>query len=73
VNAARTAVYTAYMAKIEPANSPVVVDTTDSSYSNTFEQYRMDYYMDLAVKEYVALNPTWDPHAYALKYPTATL
>jgi hypothetical protein len=67
-NAARAAVYASYMGKIEPANAAVVVDTTDSSFSNTFEQYRMDYYMGEAVKEYVIANPSWDPYAYALKY-----
>ena len=43
-NAARATVYASYMGKIEPA-SVVVVDTTDSSFSNTFEQYRMEFYM----------------------------
>jgi hypothetical protein len=60
-NAARAAVYTSYMSKIEPSGAAVVVDTTDSDFSKPFEQYRMNYYMDLAVKEYVATNPTWDP------------
>jgi len=60
-NAARAAVYTSYMSKIEPSGVAVVVDTTDSDFSKPFEQYRMNYYMDLAVKEYVATNPTWDP------------
>ena len=59
-NAARAAVYTNYMSMIEPTSS-AVVDTTDSDFSKPFEQYRMNYYMDLAVKEYVATNPTWDP------------
>ena len=73
-NAARAAVYTSYMLKIEPtgATNPVV-DTTDSDFSKPFEQYRMNYYMELAVKEYVNTNPSWDPYAYALKYSDATL
>jgi len=60
-NAARNTVYTSYMSKIEGA--AVVVDTTDSDFSKPFEQYRMNYYMDLAVKEYVATDAgkTWDP------------
>ena len=75
-NAARAAVYTNYMSKIEPTSSALVVDTTDSDFSKPFEQYRMNYYMELAVKEYVNTNPSWDPYAYALKYssaPSATL
>ena len=72
-NAARAAVYTNYMSKIEPTSSAVVVDTTDSDFSKPFEQYRMNYYMELAVKEYVNTNPSWDPYAYALKYSDATL
>ena len=75
-NAARAAVYTNYMSKIEPTSSAVVVYTTDSDFSKPFEQYRMNYYMELAVKEYVNTNPSWDPYAYALKYssaPSATL
>ena len=44
-NGARAAVYASYMLKIEPAGANPVVDTTDSSFSNTFEQYRMEYYM----------------------------
>ena len=72
-NAARAAVYTNYMSKIEPTSSAVVVDTTDSDFSKPFEQYRMNYYMELAVKEYVNTNPSWDPYAYALKYSSATL
>jgi hypothetical protein len=68
-NAARAAVYASYMSKIESA-SPVVV-TTDSDFSKPFEQYRMNYYMELAVKEYVKTNPSWDPYAYALKYSSA--
>ena len=49
-NAARAAVYASYMAKIEPVGAAVVVDTTDSDFSKPFEQYRMNYYMELAVK-----------------------
>ena len=73
-NAARAAVYDNYMSKIEPnGDTNPVVDTTDSDFSKPFEQYRMNYYMELAVKEYVNTNPSWDPYAYALKYSSATL
>ncbi len=72
-NLARAAVYTSYMGKIEPVGQTPKLLTTDFTFSDTFSQYRMDYYMGEAVREYVSLNPSWDPYAYALKYSDTTL